>query len=266
MSTYPPEEPLNEPSAPVGHRKHLGRTVYLLPSLFTTGNIFCGFYAILSTMYGVYSHAAYAIGLAIVLDSMDGMIARMTNTTSGFGLQLDSLADVISFGIAPSVLALCWGLSAVDQRLAWVASFTFTICGAMRLARFNIQAENLKHFVGLPIPASGGTIAALVHFFGDPVKSRLGSNLMVAGVFLLALLMISTIRYYSLKHLSVGRKSHQTVLLIALFVALLFYLSKPTLLALAIAYILSGPIARLFGGHRKKLGEELPLAKPTEQH
>jgi CDP-diacylglycerol--serine O-phosphatidyltransferase len=209
-------------------------------------------------MYGSYSHAAYAIGLAIVLDSLDGLIARLTNSTSGFGLQLDSLADVISFGIAPSVLVLCWGLTAVDQRLAWIATFTFTICGAMRLARFNVQAGNLKHFVGLPIPAGGGTIAALVHFFGDPVKSRLGSNLMVAGVFLLALLMISTIRYYSLKHLTLGRKSHQTILVIALFVALLFFLSKPTLLVLAILYVLSGPIARLYsGGHRKKSPEEI---------
>ena len=119
-------------------------------------------------MRGNYGQAAYAIGIAIVFDSLDGLIARLTNSTSGFGLQLDSLSDVISFGIAPSVLALCWGLSNVDQRLAWVAAFTFTICGAMRLARFNIQSGNLKHFVGLPIPAGGGAIAALVHFFVEP--------------------------------------------------------------------------------------------------
>lgn len=260
-----PEEPLSEPMAPGSHRRRLGRSIYILPSLFTVGNIFCGFYAILSTMYGVYSHAAYAIGLAIVLDSLDGLIARLTNSTSGFGLQLDSLADVISFGIAPSILALCWGLTAVDQRLAWIASFTFTICGAMRLARFNLQAGNLKHFVGLPIPAGGGAIAALVHFFGDPVRSRVGSNLMIMGVFLLALLMISTIRYYSLKHLTLGRKSHQTVLLIALLVALIFFLSKPTLLVLALAYVISGPVGRLYGGHRKK-GDELALADSTQQH
>ena len=253
-----PEEPSVDPAGQSARRRRLGRSVYLLPSSFTVGNIFCGYYAILSTMYGNYSHAAYAIGLAIVLDSLDGLIARLTNSTSGFGLQLDSLADVISFGIAPSVLALCWGLTTVDQRLAWIASFTFTICGAMRLARFNIQAGNLKHFVGLPIPAGGGTIAALVHFFGEPVKSRLGSDLMVAGVFLLALMMISTVRYYSLKHLTIGRKSHQTILLIALFVALLFFLSKPTLLVLAILYVLSGPIGRLYSGRRKKSGEELP--------
>jgi CDP-diacylglycerol---serine O-phosphatidyltransferase len=260
------ENQLDELAGQGGRRRRLGRSVFLLPSLFTVGNLFCGYYAILSTMYGNYSHAAYAIGLAIILDSLDGLIARLTNSTSGFGLQLDSLADVISFGIAPSVLALCWGLSAVDQRLAWIAAFTFTICGAMRLARFNVQAENLKHFVGLPIPAGGGAIAALVHFFEEPVKSRLGSNLMVAGVFLLALLMISTIRYFSLKHLTLGKKSHLTILVIALLVALTFFLSRPTLLALAGAYVVSGPIARLYGGRRKKPGDELTLADSRQQH
>ena len=100
-------------------------------------------------MHGNYDQAAYAIGIAIILDMLDGRIARLTNSSTDFGLQLDSLADVISFGIAPSVLALVWGLSTVDQRLAWTAAFTFTICGAMRLARFNVQAGNLKHFVGL---------------------------------------------------------------------------------------------------------------------
>ena len=241
-------------------RRRLGRSVFVLPSLFTVGNIFCGYYAILATMRGNYEQAAYAIGIAIVLDSLDGLIARLTNSTSGFGLQLDSLADVISFGIAPSVLALCWGLSNIDQRLAWIAAFTFTICGAMRLARFNIQAGNLKHFVGLPIPAGGGTIAALVHFVGEPIKSPLGSAFAVAGVFLLAFLMISTIRYFSLKHLPLGKKSHLTILLIAMLVALGFFYSKQTLLAIAAVYVLSGPIARLYGIlHRRKAVEGITL-------
>ncbi len=253
---------VNEFSQPVEpRRRRLGRSVFLLPSLFTVGNIFCGYYAILATMRGNYGQAAYAIGIAIVLDSLDGLIARLTNSTSGFGLQLDSLADVISFGIAPSVLALCWGLSNIDQRLAWVAAFTFTICGAMRLARFNMQSGNLKHFVGLPIPAGGGAIAALVHFFVEPPKTPLGSGLIVAAVFLLAFLMISTIRYFSLKHLSLGKKSHLTILLIAMLVALGFFYSKETLLAIAIVYVLSGPIARIYGIlQRKKAGEGMTLS------
>jgi CDP-diacylglycerol---serine O-phosphatidyltransferase len=245
----------------VPRHKHLGRSVFVLPSLLTVGNIFCGYYAILATMHGNYSQAAHAIGIAIMLDMLDGRIARLTNTATGFGLQLDSLADVISFGIAPSVLALVWGLSNVDQRLAWIASFTFTICGAMRLARFNVQAGNLKHFVGLPIPAGGGAIAAIVHFFSDPIKNPLGSNLMIAGVFFLAFLMISTIRYTSFKNLTLAKKSHLTILVMALLVALMVFLSKPTLLALAAAYIFSGPISRLYAMvRRKKPGEDITLA------
>jgi CDP-diacylglycerol---serine O-phosphatidyltransferase len=245
MNELPPEENIRD--------RRLRRSVIVLPSMFTVGNIFCGYYAILSTMYGNYQHAAYAIGIAIILDSMDGFIARLTNTTSGFGLQLDSLADVISFGIAPSVLALVWGLSTVDQRLAWIAAFTFAICGATRLARFNIQAGNLKHFVGLPIPAAGGAIAAIVHFFREPITDSLGSNLMLAGTFVLSFLMISTIRYSSLKHVALRKKSHFTVLLMGLLVASIFFISRPTLIALAALYVLSGPVAWLWTNirHRK---------------
>ncbi len=264
MSDFTTESKFNEA---LSRRKRLGRSVFVLPSLFTVGNIFCGYYAILATMRGNYGAAAYAIGIAILLDMLDGRIARLTNSSTGFGLQLDSLADVISFGIAPSVLALVWGLSAVESRLAWTAAFTFTICGAMRLARFNVQAGNLKHFVGLPIPAAGGAIAALVHFFGDPIQSPLGSNLMVLGVFFLSFLMISTIRYSSLKYLTLGRKSHLTILVIALFVALIVYYSRWTLLALAFTYCVSGPITRLYVlVRRKRSGEEMTLANSVQHH
>jgi CDP-diacylglycerol---serine O-phosphatidyltransferase len=262
-------EPAGErdPGEPVPRHRRLGRSVFVLPSLFTVGNIFCGYYAILATMHGNFGQAAHAIGIAIILDVLDGRIARATNSSTGFGLQLDSLADVISFGIAPSVLALVWGLSTVDSRLAWITAFTFTICGAMRLARFNVQTVNLKHFVGLPIPAGGGAIAAIVHFFSDPVKDRVGSNLMVAAVLILAFLMISTIRYSSLKHLTLGKKSHLTVLVMALLLALVVFLSRPTLLALAAAYVFSGPVSRLYGIlRRKKPSEEMTLADSVQHH
>lgn len=246
-------------------RRRLGRSIYVLPSLFTVANIFCGYYAILMTMYGNYGVAARAIGIAIVLDMLDGFIARLTNSASGFGLQLDSLADVISFGIAPSILVFVWGLSAVEQRLALIAAFTFTIAGAMRLARFNIQTGHLKHFVGLPIPAGGGAVAAVVHFVGEPVKDPIAANFVLAGVFLLSFLMISTIRYSSLKHLTVGRKSHLVILVIALLIALIILLSKPVLLAMATAYVGSGLVARVFAMlHRRKPGEELRLADSTQ--
>jgi CDP-diacylglycerol---serine O-phosphatidyltransferase len=246
-------------------RRRLGRSVFILPSLFTVGNIFCGYYAIIATMRGSYDQAAQAIGIAIVLDMLDGRIARMTHSATGFGLQLDSLADVISFGIAPSILALVWGLPVVNHRLAWIAAFTFTICGAMRLARFNVQAGHFKHFVGLPIPAGGGTIAAIVHFFIDPVTEPLGAWLMVATVFLLSFLMVSTIRYSSFKYLTLGRKSHLTILFLALLFAFVYFYSRWTLLIISLTYGLSGLLGKAWSilRHRRP-AEELRVANPVD--
>ena len=242
-------------------RRRLGRSVFILPSLFTVGNIFCGYYAIIATMNGHYDAAAQAIGIAIVLDMLDGRIARMTNSATGFGLQLDSLADLVSFGIAPSILAFVWGLPAINNRLAWIAAFTFTICGAMRLARFNIQAGGLKHFVGMPIPAAGGSIAAVVHFFVEPVTDRAAGIAMVGLVFLLSFLMVSTIRYTSFKSLTLGRKSHLTILLIALLVALIYNYSRWTLLIVAATYLISGIGAKVYSFFRhRKAHEEVQLA------
>ncbi len=258
---------LAEENTPALRRRRLGRSVFILPSMFTVGNIFCGYFAVLSTMHGNYDQAAQAIGIAIVLDMLDGRIARLTNSATSFGLQLDSLADVISFGIAPSVLALVWGLGSLDNRLAWTAAFTFTICGAMRLARFNVQAGHFKHFVGLPIPAGGGAIAAVVHFFGPPITNPIGADFMLAAVFLLAFLMVSTIRYSSLKYLTLGKKSHLTILVIALIVALIYSYSRTTLLAIAVLYALSGPAIRLTAFlRRKKPLEDLVLSDPMQHH
>jgi CDP-diacylglycerol--serine O-phosphatidyltransferase len=192
---------------------------------------------------------------------LDGFIARLTNSATDFGLQLDSLADVISFGIAPSVLALVWGLSVLDWRLAWTAAFTFAICGATRLARFNIQAGDFKHFVGLPIPAGGGIIAAIVHFFQKPIDSTFGAVFMVVCVFMVSFLMVSTIRYRSLKQFTLGKKSHLMILVLALLVALIYNYSRPALLTLATVYGISGPIARLDSYlRRKKHGDSLAPA------
>jgi CDP-diacylglycerol--serine O-phosphatidyltransferase len=244
-------------------RRRLGRSVFILPSLFTVGNIFCGYYAIIATMHAGYDRAAEAIGIAIILDALDGKIARLTNSASSFGVQLDSLADVISFGIAPSILAFFWALSNVDYRLGWIAAFTFTICGAMRLARYNIQAGRFKHFVGLPIPAGGGTIAAIVHFVATP-PNAVGAAILVAVVFVLSFLMISTIKYSSLNSLTLGRKSHFTILAIALLVALVYNYSNWTMLLLALGYTVSGPTSRLYHlvRHRRKASEEIHLRDP----
>jgi CDP-diacylglycerol---serine O-phosphatidyltransferase len=248
MSKHHNSDPLELPP----RKRRLGRSVFILPSMLTVGNIFCGYYAIVATMHGNYESAAQAIGIAIILDMLDGRIARMTNSTSEFGLQLDSLADVISFGIAPSILAFVWGLSAVDHQWGWIAAFTFAICGAMRLARFNIQTERFRHFVGLPIPAGGGTIAAIVYFFADPIKNPFYAILMVGTVFALSILMVSKIRYSSFKHLALGRKSHLTILVMAILVALVYSYPRPTLLALAVVYSTSGLAQKIYSLIRRK--------------
>ncbi len=250
-------------------KRRLRRSVFLLPSLFTVGNIFCGYYAIISTMHGNYDHAAQAIGVALILDMLDGKIARLTNSATEFGLQLDSLADVISFGIAPSVLVYFWGLqNHVDYHLAWIAAFTFTICGAMRLARFNVQAGRFKHFVGLPIPAGGSTIAAIVHFYVEPVTNEIGASALVVVVFVLAFLMISTFKYNSLKNVTAGKRSRYAILFIALLVALIYNFSAWTLLLVALSYVLSAPAVRLYSlvHHKKRVPEDPHLQDPLEYH
>ncbi len=221
------------------------RTAFLLPSLFTVGNILAGFYAVVSVLQEQYGYAAVAIGLAIVLDGLDGRIARLTGATSEFGLQLDSLADVISFGIAPAILMYTWGFRDLGN-LAHMSAFVFLICGSMRLARFNIQAQDLRHFVGLPIPAAAGMIAALVHFVKIPPKDPMIQALLAALTVTLALLMISTLRYPSPKqlHLS-GGKSHLAILVMGLLVAGIVWYSEQLLIALAGLYVLSGLVGRV---------------------
>ena len=169
--------------------RQLRRGIYILPTIFTIGTIFCGFYAVINTMKGEFDLAAIALGFAVVFDGLDGRIARLTNSCSEFGVQMDSLADVITFGLAPAVLSYIWGSKAIVatvppyakhvQQIGWIVSFAFVICGAMRLARFNIQtikphpasaqASAKKSFVGMPIPAGAGMIAAVVHFTPEPI-------------------------------------------------------------------------------------------------
>src|SRR5687767_14411060 len=156
-----------KPNRSQGQRSRLRNSLSILPSLFTIGNIFCGYYSVMATIKGNYDYAAMAIGLGAVLDTLDGRVARLTKTTSEFGVQLDSLADFFTFGIAPAILAFNWGLGAIAGnisrhviQLGWMSTFAFTICAAMRLARFNIQTQkppestSKRYFVGLPTPAS----------------------------------------------------------------------------------------------------------------
>ena len=238
-------KPLRTESKRVLNRpRKLRRSVYLLPTAFTVGNIFAGFYAVTSTLSGEYQSAAVAIGIAVVLDFLDGRVARMANVTSDFGSQLDSLADVISFGIAPAVLIYSWGLADFGN-FARFSAFAFLICGAMRLARFNLQMKDLRHFAGLPIPGGAGFVAATVHLFGEPLPSPLFSYYLVGITYLISFLMISTIRYPSLTQLNLGRgKSHLNVLLFALLLAGVVWYSQQVLMILALAYLCSGLFSR----------------------
>ncbi|MSO23032.1 MAG: CDP-diacylglycerol--serine O-phosphatidyltransferase [Acidobacteria bacterium] len=242
------------------------RGIYILPTLFTIGTIFCGFYAVINTMKGEFDLAAMALGFAVVCDGLDGRIARLTNSCSEFGVQMDSLADVITFGLAPAVLAYLWGAKAIVatvppyakhvQQIGWIVCFAFVICGAMRLARFNIQTttkpqpptiRSKKSFVGMPIPAGAGLIAAIVHFTPEPITQWPAGTLWNILVCFLAFLMISTIRYPSFKHVDMrSRKSYVSFYLLALLVALIYLYSQVVLLVLATVYATSGFLMKFY--------------------
>jgi len=242
--------------------RKLKRSVFLLPTMFTVGNIFAGFYALISTLHGDYGKAAIAIGIAVVLDGLDGRIARLTGATSDFGVQLDSLADVLSFGIAPAVLIYSWGLEDLGN-FARLAAFVFLICGTMRLARFNIQVQDLKHFAGLPIPAGAGLLAAIVHLFGEPPDSNFFRFFLVGVTYAVSFLMISTIRYPSMKRLNLTRgKSHLNVLVLALILAGIVWFSQQVLMLIASVYVLSGVAMRLFQAVRYRIFRRTALRAP----
>ncbi|MCL6481672.1 MAG: CDP-diacylglycerol--serine O-phosphatidyltransferase [Firmicutes bacterium] len=246
-----------------GADQRLRRGVLLLPSIFTVANLLCGYYAILATFRGGLvdlDNAAKAIGLAILFDSLDGRVARATRTNTEFGKQFDSLADVISFGIAPAFLAFAWGVRGLlgldDEgarqvyQLGWLVTFGFVLCGAWRLARFNLHGmsdHTSRYFVGLPTPAAAGMVAATVHFFKSPIDQVSVALLWLWLVATLAVLMASTIRYYSFKNIPWSRPfSSLVVVLIGLLLAVgIVHYSEPVLLLMASSYILSGAALEL---------------------
>jgi CDP-diacylglycerol--serine O-phosphatidyltransferase len=282
--------------APSGH-KGLKKGVYLVPSLFTAMNILAGFYSLMATMSGFhllgigeaakaavkFDYAAMAIGWAFVCDCLDGRIARMTKSTTEIGIQLDSLADIVSFGLAPAILAYAWGYGTALQdwsnarQLAWFISFMFVICGGFRLARFNVQASrprplaegtpkvDKKSFVGLPIPVAGCLVAAIVHFAPVPIKyaphrSELLAILMVLLMGFLALLMVSTLRFTSFKSVGTGRRNARLVIAMIALVGLIYLYSQWVLLLLTIAYVVHGLLSRGL----TTLGRRSPEKQTTE--
>ncbi|MFN0122346.1 MAG: CDP-alcohol phosphatidyltransferase family protein [Blastocatellia bacterium] len=267
------------------NRRGMRKGIFLIPSALTLCNVLCGFFAVMNSLRAfqllgepekatpLFDHAAQAIGIAFLLDGLDGRIARLTGATSEFGVELDSIADVISFGIAPAVLIWSWGYGTAPgtERLAWATSFIFLVCGALRLARFNVMARSprftvqgntpkldKRYFVGLPIPAAAGLLAAIVHFTPEPL-SRLATAAPAAGqspwpirgllalVWILALLMVSTFRYTSFKEL--GTRSNKPFVTLPLFAMVIIGIllnSQWVLLALATTYVLHGPALKLF--------------------
>jgi CDP-diacylglycerol---serine O-phosphatidyltransferase len=217
------------------------RGVSLLPSLFTLANLFCGWSCVVYAMRGELETAAPFIGVALVLDMLDGRIARMTGTASEFGVQLDSLADVISFGMAPAVLAYAWGLAPLG-RLGWAAGFLFVTGAALRLARFNIQKNTDKrYFVGLASPAAGAIVAATVFYYPVGLHTRAQALFGVVLVVLPALLMVSTIRFRSFKTIDMGQRRRYSVLIaLAGFLALVVTFPHEVLLIMAYTYLASG--------------------------
>lgn len=226
------------------------RGAAILPATFTVGNLFCGFWALVLTLRHSYAEAAGLVVVAMVLDMLDGRIARLTGTTSEFGGELDSLADVISFGVAPALLVYRWAFELTMPRAGWLAAFLFVACGAIRLARFNVQrhAVDSRYFVGLPIPAAAAQVAAVVHFAPRAFETgeRFLGLLALVGTISVGFLMVSTIRYRSFKSLDLrSRRSYVAILAIPLALILVGLDPQWFLLAVASAYCLSGPVVQL---------------------
>lgn len=222
-------------------RERLHRRRYLIPNAVTLGNMFCGFLALMYSATHRYDKAALAIGIAILLDGLDGRVARRLNATSRFGLEFDSFSDLISFGVAPAILLYHWCFYPVADEFGVAATFLYALCAASRLARFNISAENLKSFVGLPTPGAAGFVAALVNF--APVVDQ-GFMLNLFGTLVmvfLAYLMVSKIEFFSIKTLKIKGMRLPVRILLGALIALIWYNSRIGFLALASAYVLSGP-------------------------
>src|SRR5689334_2385806 len=268
------------PRRRIRDRARIRRSLSIVPSLFTVGNIFCGYYSIVSTLRGRWDFAAILIGIGYILDGLDGRMARLTKTTSDFGLQLDSIADVITFGVAPGILAFNWGFGASEgmegsvarhvHQLGSLATFAFVVCGALRLARFNLQAKkpveatSKRYFVGLPIPAGAGMIAAMVHFFKTPTLMVGSALLWSLLLLLLAFLMISTVRYASFKELDV-KKARPSLALFgtAMLICLIYFYSEIMLLAMATVYVTSGLVHELVLVVRRFLPSNVNRSEPA---
>lgn len=225
------------------------RGIFLLPNLLTTAALFAGFYAVVSAMKGLFDYAAIAIFVALVADGLDGRVARMTNTQTAFGAEYDSLSDMLSFGIAPSLIVYSWSLSTLGK-FGWLIAFLYTAATALRLARFNTQAHDIdkRYFQGLPCPAAAATLAALVWLGFTYEITGVAIALFVAFMTaLLAVLMVSTIRYYSFKQIDFkGKVPFVTIVIVVLMLCAIAIAPPPMLFSIFFLFALSGPVMTLW--------------------
>jgi CDP-diacylglycerol--serine O-phosphatidyltransferase len=243
----------------------LHRGVYLLPNLLTTCGLFAGFYSIIATIAGEYQAAALCILVAHVFDGLDGRIARLTKSSSRFGIEYDSLADLVAFGVGPGILAYKWALEPWGH-WGWLAASLYVTCGALRLARFNVQVDSVekRRFVGLPIPAAADTIASTVllyYFFGGEGATHKHIILLVM-IYGLAALMISNVSYNSFKGMHFSARQPLWIL-VALIVGLKFVIAEPQMFLFTafLLYALSGPVAWLLGYRKRQRARNEALAK-----
>lgn len=250
------------PTTPPPERRGLRRGVFLLPSLFTVANLFCGWACVVYAMRGEFHTAAPFIGFAVVLDMLDGRIARMTGSSSAFGVEFDSMADLISFGMAPAALTFQWGLQPLG-RLGWAVGFLYLAAAAVRLARFNIQhVTDKRYFVGMPSPSAAGVPAATIFFVGDGLTERGPALLALVMLVVPALLMVSTFRFRSLKTMNLSSPVNSKVLIVVAAAIALFTTSPDVvLLVLAYGYLVSPIIewAATRGSRRPAAAAAQPL-------
>ncbi len=230
--------------------------IYILPNLLTTGNLLCGFWAIISVFQEQYYYAAVAILLAAVFDAFDGKVAKLSGATSKFGVQYDSLADLVSFGVAPALLAFSWALRPYGK-FGWLAAFTFVACGAIRLARYNVLASTgeTKYFKGVPIPVAAAMIALTIHLYLRLVETGWIKDIVIlVMIYVLAFLMVSNIRYYSFKELGLAkRKPLSSFVFVVLSLIVIVMEPVVVLSAFVLFYVLSGPVSMLLAWRKKRV-------------
>jgi len=234
--------------------------VYILPNLFTTGNLFCGFWAIISVFQEKFFYAAVAILLACVFDVLDGKVARLSGATSKFGVQYDSLADLVSFGIAPALLAFSWALRPYGK-FGWLAAFLFVVCGALRLARFNVQSASgeVKYFKGLPIPAAASMIALTILLYLRLIETDWVKDIVIlVMIYILAFLMVSSIRYFSFKELDLAKRKPFSIF-IFIILSMIVIVMEPTIVLFGsvLLYVFSGPVMMIRAWRKRKVLRKL---------